>query len=198
MSCFHPVTPAGGTSIALYEVTGLADTTHTITITRTAGTLYLCGANIRKTSGLQVHNLGLGGARISDFNFAVQPYVAWYFLKDTIPPDFCVIDVMTNEAFTSVPVATFKTNLDALLAGFATYNIPVLLVAEPEANTLDLTAYRTALYEVAVSRDLPVVDMSERWGSWSGANALGMFFDNFHPNAAGYADYAAAVAGALR
>lgn len=197
------VTAAGGTTIGVYTVTGLADTTHTVTIARTSGSVYLVGAQVRKASGLLVSNIGLGGARVSDLYLA-QPYDAYNVVRTNLVPDLCIINVMTNEAYTGVSAATFKANLDGILSGYAAAAIPVLLVGEiPAGGTtvggvaMDLTAFRTALYELAVARDLPLIDLFERWGSFTAANGAGMMSDPFHPNAAGYGDYARAVAAAL-
>lgn len=200
------VTPSGGTSLGTYTVSGLADTTHTVVVTRTTGALYLVGANVRKTTGLQIHNVGLGGARVSDLSLA-QPYDARSLVRDVLVPDLAIVNVMTNEAYTEVSAATFKINLDAMLTSLNNASIPMLLVAEipaggtttPSGNAMNLTAYRTALYELAITFDLPVIDLFERWGgTYSAANGAGMMADAFHPNAAGYGDYASAILSVIR
>lgn len=198
------VTPSGAAMIGTYQVTGLADTVHAVAITRVSGSVYLAGAQVRRASGLLVSNIGVGGARISDLNFAAQPYVAHQFVRDVIAPDLIIFNAMTNEAYTGVTAAKFKTDLTAILTTFSGAGIPVLLVGEiPAGGTtsggaaMDLTAYRTALYEVARERDLPLLDLFERWGSYAAANGAGLMADVFHPNAAGYGDYAAAVRSAL-
>jgi len=200
------VTPAGGTAIATYTVSGLADTTHTVVATRTSGTLYLVGANVRKATGLQIHNVGLGGARANDL-YLTQPYDARSLVRDVLIPDLCLVNVMTNEAYTEVSAATFKTNMTSMLTSLVNGGIPLVLIAEipaggtttPTGNAMNLTAFRTALYELAITFDVPVIDLYERWGgTYAGANGVGMMFDTFHPNAAGYGDYASAIIQSIR
>jgi lysophospholipase L1-like esterase len=185
------ITPAGGTTIGKYQVTGLADTTHTVLATRTGGPIYLTAATVRKASGVSVGSFGLGGARLSDTNLS-QPYdlrsvtLGW-------APHLVVIGFMTNEAYTSISAATYKTNLQSAITAFSGAGVDILLIAQIPAASLTLTDYRTALYELADANDIPVLDLFERWGSYTTVNALGMMFDGFHPSAIGNVEYGQAV-----
>ena len=70
----------------------------------------------------------------------------------------------------------------------------------PHANTVDLATYRTyvsAMYDVADSEGVNLVDMSHRWGSLTQATAGNLMVDTVHPNTAGHEDYASAVAAMI-
>lgn len=200
------VTAAGGSSMAQITVSGLANAVHVIRCTANAGTVYLGAFQVRTTSGLQVSNFGIGGGLASDFIVGVggQPYGA-LAIAAAESPALVTVDLMTNENYKSVSAATFKTKLDLIVTTLQAANADVLLIGEIPAggNTqagpaMDLTAYRTALYEVAVTRDVPVLDMFDRWGSYAAANANGQMSDVFHPTIAGQRDYARAVRDVIR
>lgn len=193
------VTPTNSTAIGKVSVTGLADTTHPIVVTRITSPLYLAAACVRKATGLSVGAIGSGGARLSDTSLS-QPYDLRTFMNTSWAPHLVIADFMTNEAYTQVSAATFKTQLDAMCVSITNAGSDLILVGEIPAGGTDqggaamnLTAYRQALYEVADKYDLPVLDQFDRWGSYTSANGLGFMSDAFHPNKKGYRDYAAGV-----
>ncbi|WP_322544406.1 hypothetical protein U2G91_15530 [Rhodococcoides fascians] len=182
------VTPAGGGTIGTFTVNGLADTAHTVKITA-GGTLYLAGVQVRKASGLLVSTLGLGGAKATDIRAEDVDYGLMKVAVNQVTPDLVTLGLMTNEALTSVPVATYKAAMQVLIDNFKTAS-DVILVAAP-VSSLTLTPYRIALYELADSNDLPLVDNFNRWTSVAVANTYGlMFTDNVHLTTKGYAEIA--------
>lgn len=193
------VTPTTSTTIGKVSVTGLSDATHVIVVTRITTPLYLAAACVRKANGLSVGAIGAGGARLSDTSLS-QPYDLRTFMNTTWAPHLVIANFMTNEAYTQVSAATFKTQLDAMCVSIANAGSDLVLVGEIPAGGTDqggaamnLTAYRQALYEVADLYDLPILDQFDRWGSYTSANGLGFMSDAFHPNKKGYRDYAAGV-----
>lgn len=190
------VTPAGGTSIARYQVTGLSNAVHTITITRTAGTLYLAAACVRAANAVSVGTFGSGGATVNNFQQASQPYDLRAFAISWAP-HLATVGFMTNDANQSVTPETYGLRLQSFVTALVTAGVDILLIAEPPANGLDLAPFRTVLYQIADTNDLPVLDLFDRWGTYTSANSLGLMFDGFHPAAPGYRDYGRAVRRAL-
>lgn len=193
------VTPGGTAAVLRYAVTGLADTAHTITIARTSGTLFLAAASVRKSVGLEVANLGIGGARLShligggtgNMYAALDFATTWW---DDV--DLLTIDGGTNEAATSHTVEEFTDNLTVIIEAAQAEDIDVLVIAEvPSGATtgVPLDPYIAATLAVAENLDVPVLNMNERWGTYAEADALGLFSDTVHPSDAGAEDYAAAV-----
>jgi lysophospholipase L1-like esterase len=62
---------------------------------------------------------------------------------------------------------------------------------------LDFTALNQAKYELAISNDIPLIDIFGRFTSYAVSNPLGLYNDSAHPSAAGYADKGAAIFRAL-
>lgn len=82
-------------------------------------------------------------------------------------PALTIVAMGGNDATTAVPLATFKANLEGIIALNTYSNSGTLLVVMPHANTVDLATYRTyvsAMYDVADSEGVNLVDMSHRWG----------------------------------
>jgi len=57
--------------------------------------------------------------------------------------------------------------------------------------------YRQAYREIAIEKDVCLIDMSERWGGYDVAVTLGLYADLIHPNDNGADDIAAGVLHAL-
>jgi hypothetical protein len=189
------VTPAGGSTIGTYAVSGLANTTHSVLITA-PGTIYLSGAQVRQTSGVLVSTLGLGGARATDVKALDVDYGLLRFTVNQVAPTLVLLDLMTNEAFTNVTVDVFKAAMQSII-GQLLPNSDVILVAAG-VSSLNLVPFRIALYELADSNDLPIIDNYDRWGTLAAASSAGlMFTDNVHNTAQGYAEVARSIDNAM-
>lgn len=198
------VTPTGSSSTTgVYTVTGLSNAVHTVVVTLTSTSyVYLIGAEVRGTTGVTVTGCGIGGATSTDFvttNNAGgrKAVLAW-------APDVVLIDLLTNDAntLTIIPAATSKANMQALITEYSATADVILVASIPgydntAAAPVAFTAYRQALYDLADSNNLPVLDLYDRWGTYASANGLGLMTDSLHPNAAGYADIAAAASALL-
>lgn len=189
------ITGGGTNADIIKSYTGLSDATHTIRFTKvgtTAGPA-IGGWGVRKTSGLLISSIGVGGSTSADWAFAntISPG------RITIaygPADLHIIDVITNDVLQSVAVATYKTNMQAEITEKVATGADVLLIADLPKGGTDDAAYRTALYELADTNDLPLLDLRDRWGTADLALTLGMMQnDKIHATALGYVDKAAAV-----
>lgn len=187
-------TGAGGNAVALRTITGLANTTHTVVIAWTSGTVYVAGAAVRQTTGLLVNNFGIGGTTAAHW-ITAEPYQPANEMV-TYGADLFILSLMTNDVLQSVSAADYKTAMQTLITQTKAV-ADVLLVAAVPGNSVNLAAHRTALYELADTNDLPVLDFTDRWGSYGTANGFGMMYDSWHPNANGYADLGIAAAAVL-
>ncbi len=60
-------------------------------------------------------------------------------------------------------------------------------------------AYVSAMYEIAVSEDVPLIDIRLKWLSYANQTTLGLTGDNVHPTiSAGYPDIAAVIRPAIQ
>lgn len=185
-----------GNEMRTYTVTGLANTTHTITVTVSSTTaVYVYAARVRSVAGLSLSNWGFSSAKASDWLT-----VPWYLNTNSVistNPALVLIGLGTNEAGNAVSAATYQANMITLVDRFRA-NSDVVLLAPIPLNGIDQSAHRAALYNVAQSRDVPVIDLAERWLSAASALGLGMYSDGgIHPSDVGYADMGNAIAGVL-
>lgn len=207
------VTPSGSNNTPfLHTITGLANTTHTVSVTRSGGGAgYILGAEVRQTSGVSIFNGGIGGSRVTTLT-ETQLYGTTAFASSgsysgpnrTWGADLILMGpIITNDAFAGTNVATWKADHQTAItrartfSGTYTQASDLVLVADTPVAGIDQSGYRTALYELADTNDLPLIDMFDRWGSYTLSNAYGLMDDGTHPNRNGYAEEAAAVMGAL-
>lgn len=199
------VTPTGASTMGVLTATGLADTTHTISIVRTSGTVEVFGVEIRKaTTGVRIYNAGIAGAKIASLADATWTSVAQtvaggaasQFTADAI---FlcCEINDMTGGGGSVVDAATYKTQMQTAITNLKVNGASVVLIAANPVQTGDFTAYTKALYDLADTNDLPLIDLQDRWGNYTTANARGMMGDTIHPSPAGNAEIARAIVTAL-
>lgn len=183
------VTPGGTASIKVYTVTGLADTTHQAIAWRVSGVMNILGFQLRKATGVQVYNASISGAKTDSAASTDYRHVGRSALDRTTGwgSDLGLVMLETNDAGNAVPVATYKANLQAVITLGKNNGTDMVLVTGFPLNGTDVTPYTAALYELADSNDVPLIDLQTLWGSWATANGYGLFTDNAHPNASGYA-----------
>lgn len=195
------VTPTGSAR-ATVTVSGLASSTHTVRVTATTGTpALLLGVEVLASeTGLHFTVAGVSGSTTAHWSGISTD------AGDNLPtarirqPHLTILAMGGNDANTGVPTGTVKANLRAIINWGQAWGSGHMLVVMPHANSITLDAWRLyvrALYEVADEYGIPLVDMTYRWGSLDAAAAAGLMNDYIHPNAAGHADYARAVARAL-
>ncbi|KQQ98040.1 hypothetical protein ASF74_15010 [Arthrobacter sp. Leaf145] len=199
------VTPTGASTIGVLSSGTLADTTHTLSIVRTSGTVEIFGVEVRKAStGVKIYNAGIAGAKavsVADANWnsvsqtvaggASNPFTAdGIFLC-------CEINDMTGGGGAVVPAATYKTQMQTAITNLKVNGASLVLITGNPVQTGDFTDYTKALYELADTNDLPLIDMQDRWGSYAAANARAIMGDTVHPSPAGNAEIARAVLNAL-
>nr|WP_179282831.1 SGNH/GDSL hydrolase family protein [Rhodococcus sp. 15-1154-1] len=196
------VTPSGTNSLHVTTLTGLSDTIHTIVITTTGtATVYVLAVNVRRTVGLQILNNAICGSTTINWAGGTQFYQSKR-VAELMPTDGVFISLGTNDGRSAVPIATYKTNLGTLIAGHQALGRQVGLIVPSPVSTAQISASDwnariAAMYDVADTYDLPLVDLTDVYGTYDAANAKGLFFDNLHEKEAGYATNAATVLGAL-
>lgn len=195
------VTPPGGASLGTYTVTGLTNTTHSVAIVRTSGNCIFLGVEVwNNGAGIRMHNAGQSGQVTAVTGLSNTTWYASCPLAGSTTgwnSDLAFLMCIANDAFASVSVATWQANMQTAINGLKANSQDVVLLNENPINTLDFSAYTAALYALADSNDLPLIDFSARWTSYTLANSYGIMSDGTHPNGTGYADYARALRLAL-
>ena len=204
------VTPTGTQTIQKVTISGLSNATHTVLITAsTASFTAISAIQVRNsTSGLLVSNPAVAASKTTPWTTggSLPWYVSGKFARLVEPsPDLVIIEPMVvNDAQTSgglVAPATSQSNLVDIITQFKGLSgaPEILLVMPPTPNPANITTatwtpYVQAVYAAADSAGVPLIDVADRWGSYSTANGLGLMFDTYHPSDAGYQDTARAIA----
>lgn len=187
--------PTGAEKVAKYSITGLNDSLHTVVITPSAAGVRIYGVDVRRSSGVALTNAGISGSRSVDWDTTLTEGDAPYKVTSAWTPDLVTIMLGTNDAGTGVGAVQFKDTLQRIAAGYKATADVVLCTMIPRNVVMDRSAWFEAIYAVAEALDLPVIDASDRWGTYTAMSSF--YFDNTHMNATGTADLGFAVLSAL-
>lgn len=195
----------GGASTSAYTVGTLTTTlgNNTLNINfDTAPNAVIGGVEAYDSSKkwVSVMNAGRSGARASDL-------LAGDVMRNLpgLGADLHIINLGVNDWLGAVSVATFRANIQSIITTCKATGDVVLVSPFPSqvggtyvgpAQSVQ-DQYVAALQELAISNNVPLVDVYNRFSSYSVSNANGMYGDGAHPNAIGYADAACAIFNAI-
>lgn len=186
----------GQVTLAKHTVSGLANAVHTVVITvNAAAVVYIAGICGYSPSGVLVHNLGLFGSAASQWaaqaNLYPSPLSSYNTRKKMMDlfavPDLLIIQLGTNDLVTTGDIPSLVPDIISnlsLIRNF--YPNSDCILSLPYEKVLPVQSqygiFRDAMYELASTLDIPLVDMYERSGGYSVANANGFMGDTVHPN----------------
>jgi lysophospholipase L1-like esterase len=182
-------TPAGGAAaVQVFTVSGLSAGTHTATMMSTGGSLFPYAAGFRQSAGIVVENAGVSGTTAADW-LAAPGWAAagefgpsWsLFHAGNVDHDLVVIELGVNDRWQAATVNTFRTNLAALVDRARGRGATVVLTASNSpgdaSDGTPWSSYVAAVYDVADAKDLPLLDLTDRWGAFADYNADGTGHD---------------------
>lgn len=149
---------------------------------------------------IAVMNMGIGGAKASDWSDVTYPWSTLNALP-VLAPDLSLITLGINDwngaTTPQAYLAAIQSVLDvALVSGSA-----ILIVPVPSSNAVASfarqTTFKDVLYALSDKKRVPLIDLSELRGDYATANADGFYVDVDHPSAAGYFDIAKCIATAI-
>ncbi|SDC46609.1 SGNH/GDSL hydrolase family protein [Nocardioides lianchengensis] len=202
------ITPDNTEALGTYVSPALSGGAHTIEVTLTTGTgnrLEVIGAEqVRSGTGLRMMNFGVGSTKIA----ALAATGTNWFKNGHLPvaaapagfaADLVSLDMEINDATpgSATMVATYKADYQTAIDRLRANGADLILHTSNPCNGYDFTAYTKAIYELADTNDLPVIDFQDRWATYTSANGYGLMSDNLHPNASGYTEKAQALLTAL-
>lgn len=170
--------------------------THTLNITQIAGSIYIAGIDAYDSSKkwISVMNAGWRGSTSVNWNDTTNPYgpVATQTFT-TVAPTLTIINLAINDWNAPTSLATYKTNIQAIITAALTTGDVILVAPNPSdvtayASLATQASYVAVLYQLAAANNLILIDIFNRWGSYASSNSLGINYDGLHPNGAGYAD----------
>jgi len=159
------------------------------------GSLRIFGMNAydSKVRAPNCLSLGMGGATSGSWNDSAVFYSPLNMLA-FLAPVLTIIDLGVNDYATNVALATFNTNMQAIITAALAVGDAVLVT--PFETTigasLPLIDYVNAIKALAVTNSIPCVDFYSRLPH-AQAVTLGMVNDASHPNLLGYEEKAGAI-----
>lgn len=111
-----------------------------------------------------------------------------------LAPDLVIIKAGINDATAGAGhLTSYKTWLQTIITAMAGTSDIILETDNPttgNATQAVQDSYVSALYDLAISNSIPLIDSYSVWGSYTTANGLGFMSDTLHPASIGYADMA--------
>jgi lysophospholipase L1-like esterase len=190
---------ASGEGNAVHTVSAGSLGAHTYVITAGSTSLFLCGfEGTAGTSGVRVANYSKGGGKAEDLVGATQTGARSLPMSfDMAPPKLSIIGMGMNEYLQQKTIASYKTNMQTLIDKSVSKGADtLLLVTVPDgttAKTIPQSDYAAALYDLADTNNLPLIDLQHRWTSYAVSNAFSYYGDPTHPSTFGYMDIARTV-----
>lgn len=193
------VNQANSAALVRITVTGTAATTLTLAwVSGTVGIWDVRGYNAA-TKEVSVFNAGVLSWASGDFISVSNYYTSLNHIKK-IAPDLTIIRLGINDwnQATPIPVTTYSANMQTIITAAQISGDVILTTPVPSQVTATMTAagqkeYIDAIYALAATNGLAVVDIWRRLGSYAESSAL-YYSDASHQNAAGYYDIAKAEA----
>jgi hypothetical protein len=201
----------GGTATTLTETGSNGFTSITLTATgagkhtlnaswTSGGQIFIAGIEAYNSTTSQVEMMNAGWPLSTTGNW-VASGSPWLPLPavGAIAPDLILLDLGINDWKNTVAVSTYKSNLQTMITAYkATSDVILVTPAPSQTTSTPLATQQTfinALYELAISNNIPIIDNWSRWGSYERANASPLLYytNSLHPNANGYSDFAQGI-----
>jgi hypothetical protein len=174
---------------------------NTLNIKRAAGQLNIVGCLLRDSiqPEINVLNMGRGGWRAGHW-VADDSFYSPRNALIAIAADLYIIELGLNEFIGSESIASFTNNMQSLIDACASTGAAVVMVTSVTATSsrpIPWSDYVVAISTLAQANNLPLIDMTARFGVPADLAALPWKTDTEHPNFYGYADKAKVVANFL-
>jgi lysophospholipase L1-like esterase len=177
---------------------GSAATTNTVTITNTVGSVVVLYVEpwLSTTSTIRIGNAGRNGSSTAGWIDNTLGICSTASLT-AYAANLYVLSLGINDAAASTPVATFRANMESIIATCQAAGGDVILwtpqaVNDPTREAV-LATYRAVYPSIAAQHGCFFTDVHSRFPAYD----AGWYSDNYHLNGAGYYDEAEMFAAAL-
>jgi lysophospholipase L1-like esterase len=173
-----------------------------VLVTKVAGNPRVQGMTLRNSTAPKVMlaNMAKAGSSSVDWAATTNNRSPLSVLA-AIRPVAAFVNLGINDWSNGVPVATFRANMQAIIAALLPTTDVILSIPFPS----NLSAYPTqgqyvqVIRDLALANNLPLIDFGRLFVSWEIGNPLGRYIDNRHPTPQrGYGMTAKFVARSLR
>jgi len=207
-----PTSTTGAAGMAKLTVSTTLGT-HTLNIARSSGGVVDIQATVAYNSAqksILVWGMGSGGTKTADWVSTAAGFSNGNVIGSVIQADLWAVVLGANNMIASVSsgtlaadVATFTSELTTLVtnckqSGDVILGCPYPLSTASVSQAIQ-DAYRAAIFNVAATQGLMVLDWQGLVTSWAQANAdgFGTAIDPYHPLAPAYPEYAKLVSRAI-
>lgn len=132
---------------------------------------------------ISIFNAGLYGYASSGWNSATQVWDKRNLFK-SLAPDVVELAIGVNDVRTNVSAATYKSQMQAIIAAVKAAGSDVWLARyHPDnapVNPSLLPAYRQVQYELADENNCPLIDLTKSFVSYDVASSRGYMSDTLH------------------
>lgn len=184
------VSPTGA-SMVLTKVTGLPNTSHTVVITATSTRAFIAAMGVNAGHGVCLINASQCGSTAAQW-LGTNAYSDLINALIAAQPNIVLAELGSNETAQSVSASTFQTNMQSIITKLKTASIAPFLTATMQ---YPLAPMWNAMYNLADSNALPLLDMQDRIGTVPSDLKAS---DGQHFNFSGYTLKAAAWADMLQ
>lgn len=197
------VSNGGAQELGVVDITGLANTAHSLEIdtTNNTGVAAIHGFSLTNTVGgyevVKMGNGGVTGQMMKGYIPYMQPVAADF------PINLLLVILGTNDyrIAASTP-AEYIDALTKLTAAWRAVNpaIGIVFIIPPQSDgvaVVPLSSYRDAMYAFALANNCEFLNMYDVFGSYAQSAALGQWADSLHLNDAGATNLATQLAKAF-
>jgi lysophospholipase L1-like esterase len=186
------VTGTGTNALGKVSISGLADSAHTIQLDTVGntGTVSIYGFRATRPSVAGVELLKAGNGSLDSTQWV--NYLADYLpgILTDVQPDLVIVALGTNDYRRAVTPAQYITAMSTLVSSTRAVspNTGFVFLAPADSNataSTPLTAFRDALFDFCRDNNHAFYNHHDDWADYDAMNALGVWQDALHVNAAG-------------
>lgn len=172
--------------------------THTLNFVTASGEPLISGFVTYNSAIKQISCFitGWSGGTMANFSDTTNAYAELNALVAT-GPDLVVLEVGANDWVNDTSTSTVQIELQKFITALQPTSDVIIIISPPSASSAAPLSQQAAMVStitsVAASNGVNVVYLPVLWGSYTQANANGWMSNIIHPDAAGYAQIAAAV-----
>lgn len=168
---------------------------HTVLLNRVAGNVFVIGFRAYNSAVKAVDfiNIGRGSSLAATWIVNTVAYnILPVFTTMAAPASIVIPKLTTNDAAANTAEATYKSQMQTLItAGKAGGASMMLMTGSPTNPATDpiaqQLAFRQYMKDLAITNDLPLIDLWAVDIDYATLVSRGFMFDNRHKNKAGYA-----------
>lgn len=187
---WQTVVGTGTGQLGVVTVAGLPDVNHTVDIdlVGNTGTVTLYGMYATRSAPgvelIKAGNSGLDASQATNIASQIGQFAG------VLAPDVVVVCLGTNDYRRGIPLATYTAGLQAIANAYrrALPRVGFIFIAPGDSNGValrPLVEYRDAMHAFCAANGFEFYNHHAEFSTFSHMNALGMWADNLHLNAAG-------------